>query len=392
MLYLTLWDDFDERPIHFIGQWPLRSDYSFDTRLPGGFGSGSFVLSSRYSGVQSKLFDNLMGRHVVVFDGYTGGRAYEGHVVSADRKSFGDGITITTEGYFTLGAKKIHGLVYNSTPVYASTIVSDTIHLATDALQGNFWNHGDAGITPTTIDLGMTFDFTGDVKLNDVITKMMSLGYTATDLRSMHFGIYDERTAWFFPEPKYHPNTVWWLIGRDNLVGGISVTSAQDEVYNKVYALYDDPNGGPTLTTVEENLISQAMYDSVKEGVINVGQVPTSVASILQKIYLKDHAFTLFKTSFTVSGMITPHQGGPRVPVHHLRAGDFIRVFSPDYDISDGYVFNAVPDNPSMSNPTEGMILSTSYNSSGELSIELGARTQMHDIIVERLGLVSGVA
>lgn len=379
---LAIWGDHTETGQTFFGTYPLGQNFSFSTQINGGFGDGTFHVGHRLPYKDREIFDQMGNGHAVVFD-WQGERAYEGRVDDLNSRKMGS-VEIATQGYYAHGAEKLHGLIYTS-PTYSHEVIDDTIALSGTGSGSTFWRQGNAGVERTDVDLG-NFDFTGDVKLNDVISQFEELGYKATDLRRMNFLVYDGRLCFYLPEPT--PNHyVNWYVQFGSLVNEHTSRSSMADVVNKLYALYDDPNGGPTLSTVLEDLISQAMYNQTREGVVSVGQMTPSVAAVLQALYLKNFAYRAFSTTLTVHGRVRDN-GWTWQPVHRVRAGDTIAILDRDPDLVSIIHANGV----SMPSESAGLILRTDYSGDGSMSLEFGKRAQSFDTVMKRLGLVSGTS
>ena len=383
MLYLRIYKMHQELPRDFLGQWRLENEYSFGTLIPGGFGQGNFTIRLRNLEEMYRVFEQLPEAHVVLEDRY-GDRVYEGRISDSSRGP-GGLISLTTEGYYVHATERLHGLIYSS-PTFAHEIISDTIQLAGDVELYPIWNDADGGVTQTDVDLG-NLDFTGDIKLDDVISKISAQGYLTTTLKRMFFNVWDYRLCYFVPEV-LPVDRMDWMIESSQVVGEGQVSLNNEELFNSVRALYDDPNGGPTLTSAIDDELSQAMYGRVKEAVISVGEVPSNVASLMQQLFLMQYAYQIYRVNMKVKGYIRNFQSGRDTFPYMIRAGDVISIAQGSYDIGAVHLNTQYGE---VRGPQDavGQILQTNYSSDGILTLDFGQKPAGYDIIVERLGLVA---
>jgi hypothetical protein len=348
---------------------------SFETVLPGGFGSASFVLLEEY-----RVLYNWYTKHLgksVVFYSPIGETLYEGRIETMDLTA--TDLRVSCVGWYAAANDLTNGLIYPiSTAKSASDIIIDAIDLVTD------WNdYNYAEILDLSTDITPQ-DFTGDVKISESIEECLKYGDDSTPPQELHFAIWENKVPFLFIEP-YPWEDPRWFVKLQNFVDlkGYSTSRSKANVYNKIQVLYDDPDIGKTFTAWAEDTDSQSVF-GVREGTINIGQSQSGVAIVVRDIAIETFAYPRQSSRLSIGGLARTFLGIEK-PIYYIRAGDQLRV-------SD---FEAVPEGFVQSSTgwdvASAFITRTRYNAdSGVLQLDLGTSKKNMDILMVRLGISAG--
>lgn len=387
ILYPVFYEDYNEDPKYVVEAAPGFQNLRIGTQLHGGFAGGSLYIPGD-TDISYWRYRNYIGSHCVVFDPLFR-RAYEGAVDSVEID--GGGVNIQLVGYYLEGDYLLHGNYYpggEGSETYAHNVIRDAI-----SLTGGLWSPKVARISTTDMDLDEK-DYTGSTKIVEAVEDVLKYGHSSTSLKPAYFAIYDHRIARFFPEPELNYLTStgsYWFLASENVgKSDFKLSLSRQGVFNKVWYLWDndaEDGVGPTLSeSPYENKISQKMF-RVREGVVDIGGVPESVANMVRNIFISRRAFPRSSFGFSVMG-ITRNQALCPDYLHRIRAGDIITVR--DFGLSgksylslDGYSASGLI----------GFVIRTEYDyDNNRLSLEVGTDDKSLDIILARWGVSGGIS
>jgi len=213
-LFIIFYDNYEESRQNLLEQIPAPEDLRFSTKLHGGYETASAAIPGARDKSQWR-YSSLLSSHMVIIDEYSR-RVWEGRVEDVELTN--EGVNIRAIGYFSHANEILHGLIYPGgvgTETYAHDIIIDTLNLTAQSFSSiRTWSTADAFIQQTDVDLGY-HDFTGEVKAMEAIERALRYGYKALDLRPIYFALYNQRTAFLFPEPTNVPDfqtDIKWII------------------------------------------------------------------------------------------------------------------------------------------------------------------------------------
>lgn len=350
-------------------------EFSFDTEIDGGYGAGTFFIATKYF-ENVALYRRYFNKILVLYSDY-GDRIYEGRV--EDVSITMTGVKIQTLGLYSHANDLLHGLVYpTSTPTSISEVIEDTIDLA------DLWSTDKYFVHQTTTDI-TPLDFTGEAKLRDAIVEVIKFGSDDVPPRPLHFQVWNNAICHLVAEPSLEQKTADVIIKTDfRRFGDVQATLSRSNIFNKIQAIYDDPVVGQDFTSFYEDADSQLKY-GIREGTINVGQVPASIAGLVAELALEAYKYPEQATSISLP-VYSSWSTRSRLPIYYVKAGDLIRIDDVDPSVSEliGGSFGS-----------EGSALTvvqkTSYSYPQDtMTITPGARNQTFDILLAQLGISVG--
>jgi len=163
-----------------------------------------------------------------------------------------------------------------------------------------------------------------------------------------------------------------------------------DTVYNKVWYLWDDnePDSvGPTLSSsADEDPVSQKIF-GIREAVVNVTQVPETVAQLVQDIFIERNAYPRQAFKGSITGRIN-HLSGMEDEPYMIKAGDTIAVA--DADLNAGISRLVIGE---AANAAAGFVTKTEYSyGRNTLQIDVGTDDRTMDFVFARWGIGGGVS
>lgn len=391
MLYPAFYLDALEYDSEFIEQLVDYEELSFSTQLNGGYSDCTLRVSGP-SDLAYERYRVLLGTHMVLWDSW-GDRIYEGRVQEINMIE--SGVEMTLYGYYAHANEVLHGLLYypDVDPVPVTDVIDDCIGLTYQIRSSQrTWQEKyaftlrDANVDVTALGVK---DYT-QAKIGEVIEEVTKLGYKETDGTPVYFAIWQNRIPYFWKEldPTQTSNLKslrFWIIESQNVVEPRK-TRSRDQVFNKVWGVYESAIGSVLTTSSAENKISQARF-GLREGTVNVGQTEEGVANSLRDAALERHSWPRQGYSMRIQGYIR-HYSGMKQPVYWVKAGDIIMLGYED-------PANADLDDPLCESTSSitGMIMSTNYNSGdGTLQIEINSNDTRFDILLARLGLGGSIS
>lgn len=380
LFYATIWKDQWEDAKYAIGSFVLNDGLRFGTQLHGGYSTASFPLTTSGK-VSADMYRLALGGHLVIFD-RLGTRVFEGQINRTSASS--RGLTATALGYFARAKKVlINDGVWTATNLTIYDVIKDCLE-AMDPVWSPFPGLlAGANFVVGKIGKGE------EIKVSDAITNVLKFGYKTTDLRGLFFALYEHRIARLIPEPVFDQVPDWHVELFTSASSDTTMELTIDDVYNKLYVLYDDAaddTTGPTLyPTPEEDWLSQNIYGTL-EGIINAGQYTQAVARDLLEAALERFAFPRQSFSATITTYVR-NAAGNLEPPYRIRAGDTIMVTDADPVTLDAHMFSS-----RSAGGLLGFVMSTEYDAQNQsLSITVGTGDNRFDYIMSRLGLRGGV-
>jgi hypothetical protein len=371
---VAIWKTYEENPQDFLEATNKHSGLTFETVLPGGFGTCSFKVGvGGWNAVH--WYRDYVGKHVVLFD-HLDRRLYEGRIASTDAE--GDGVSVSVEGYYAHAGDLIDGLIYPiDTPTSISQVIIDAVSLTSE------WSHDISMIKTTVTDITPQ-DFTGGKKIADAIQTVLKTGDDGLTPVPLYFAIWDYRRAFLFAEKQPTDIPDWQVFTKDfGGQSGLSLSRSRQSLYNKIQVLYDDPDIGQTFTDWYEDSLSQSLF-GVREGTMNIGSSDSGTAAIIAALALKAYAYPIQSSKLGISGRVYSIAGAPDFP-YMVRAGTLIRVN--DYDPT---VSQLVSGQGGM-DAAVAFITRTNYTADDNtLQVELGTAGYALDIELARIGASSG--
>jgi hypothetical protein len=307
---------------------------------------------------------------------YLGRKVFEGRIDETNADSEGVGIELS--GYYSHAQEELHGIIYPAgVPVSASEIIEDSVGLAP------LWSSDLSHILQTTADIS-PLDFSGEKKLDDAIREAMKYGSDDVIPRPLYFAIWDNRIPYFFVEPQIFDEPDWQIrIRYFSSRQGLSLNRSRRDVWNKIQVIYDDPDIGQTFTNFAEDEGSQKLFD-VREGTVNIGSALPGVADTVRDLALNSYAYPIQSSSFGIEGRVHNIAGAPEHP-YMVRAGSLVRINDYDASVSQLVTGGAGGDS------AIAFVNGTRYNADrNTLTLQLGRRNVVLDLLMSRLGLGAG--
>lgn len=278
------------------------------------------------------------------------------------------------------------GTAHNSTSTRASfsyttyDIVKDIVDFMSD-----YWQTAYAMLSRAVFKVGNQ-DFTGK-KVNDALENVLRFGYTESDLRPLYFAIWENRIPILFPEPE-----PWgwpdWKVSVNSITGGsLQIEQSLEGVYNRVYAVYDNIQGGVSLTLPADNTFSQSRFGII-EGKVQNGTTPEGIAlaNDLRDMAVQKFSYPRQIYSLEVKGLIKNAAENLDYP-YRMRAGQRILITDVDF-----FTPLATDIQSQESRGLSALIMKTNYTSSSRsMQIDLGLGDVSFETLMSRLGLSGGL-
>lgn len=379
-----IWRNLTNDHMGFIGNFDVSQTLSFSTQLNGGFGTCSFEVFLP-GALASAGYNEILGGHVVIFDRY-GDRTYEGRITDV---SLENGIiSVTADGYYSQG-----NYIMMPTELWTAdeTTIGDIVKDCVEYM--DCWNPTYVFIQDANFIVGKQ-ESTEEQKVNDILEKILKFPFREDYVLPVYLAIWSQRMVYLFPEidldlnPYPYPD---WLISAKSIIGeGIGTSTTLENVYNRIYALFDDTaddSTGPTLTTAADSYMSQYLY-GIREGVLNTGEYGQTMGEELRDLALKRYEFPVQQISFSV-GPLVQNLSGAQAESYRIRAGDFIIV----KDLDETYQGYGGGSRSKMLRGLTGFVVSTNYSSKdGTIDIQLGMTNWKFEYQMARLGLDGGIS
>lgn len=383
--YVGIWQNYTENNTYFLGAFDVTDSLVFDTQLHGGYYSASFTIPAR-GNLATILYRAMLGGHVVIFDQYAT-RVWEGSITNTATSS--TGIDITAAGYYEKTTHIFFDMIYTTSPTTVSTILKDAVDLVDEIADKHaFISSSDYNVMSTDPDTAavIPMDYT-DKKVSEAIESVMKFAYKEDDIRPIYFAVWNHQTPFLIPEPlpTSYPD---WHVSYHSVNGGRQgITLSLDEVFNRVYATYDNQGEGPSKTLPYENTISQNRY-GIREGIVqNGGSVEgLSVANDLAQLALNAYQYPRQVYSMEINGFVRHGSGFISEP-HRIKSGQMILLMDSDVMAANlGSLYGQAAQGFS------GFVLSTSYDASTHtMRVEFGSSDLSFETYMTRLGLSGGL-
>lgn len=261
---------------------------------------------------------------------------------------------------------------------YARDIIQDACDLVPSwgkpVYSGNF---------DSRIDVDMDFS---QVKVSDAVVDTLKFGFSNTYFLPAYLVIYTTRVPQIVVE-QTSVNPDWYLDVKLLTNDSIGMEVSLNDVFNRVFAVYDNANDGISVTEPANNYASQARY-GVREGLIDNGDTPGGLALAED---LRDTALEKYKNprrvvSITLGGYVR-NGSGSRDYVYKIRAGQ--NAVLSDLDLFSSQA-NYLSSESSV--PLNGFIFSTDYDvKNNTIKIDIGTDDLSFEVLMSRLGLSGGL-
>lgn len=354
-----------------IGNFDVSKTLAFSTQLNGGFATCSMIvpLPAAQGSMTARA---VLGSFCTVYD-EQGRYVYNGRVSAAS--STGDGVRVNCVGIFEDGAKKtVPTALWLSPTTTNGDVITDCVDLVPS------WRGGVNTARPN-VPVG-TQDYNDEVKVNAQIGEMLKVGYRTDSVKPMYFVIYNDQV----PQIVVEQGKVWqdWYVpaGVDGRIG--SSVSIQD-VYNKIYVLYDDTaedSVGPTMYPTAANDYGSQWKYGVREGVLNVGEYGLALGIDLQELAIQKYAQPTSGVPISITGFVQSHAGN-YVPSYMVRAGDLVGIIDND----ESAALHALDETE-----VGGFVTGTNFSASNMTTkLTLSTSDKRLDYLLARLGLTGGL-
>ena len=354
-----------------LGNFDVSKSLTFATQLNGGFSSASMLIQMPASQA-SLLARQALGSFCTVYDSQ-GRYVYNGRVSRADGAA--DGVRITCSGIFEDGAKKtVPTALWLSPTTTNGEVITDCVALV------DSWR-GGISLFQLNVPVGAQ-DYNDETKVNTMIVDMLKVGYRVDDISPAYLVIYNDQTPEIIVEraPQFLD---WYVLGADH-GGKIGSSVSLQDIYNKIYVLYDDTaedSVGPTMYPTAVNDYGSQFKYGVREGVLNVGEYGLSLGLDLQALAIQKYAQPTSGVPISVSGYIMSNAGN-YVPNYMVRAGDMVGIVEND----ESAALHALGET------TRGFVTGTNFSASNMTTkITLNNSDKRLDYLLARLGLSGGL-
>lgn len=189
-----------------------------------------------------------------------------------------------------------------------------------------------------------------DAPPSDILTKLASYGDSQATPRIWEWGVWEDQRLHF--RPRGGAGRIWYVDASD-----IQATRSLKDMYNNVYALYQDANGDTVRGSSTSDSASQGRYGLIRQASISADTTSSTQANAQRNAYLNDHKDPLPGAQITFSAVYDAYGG--RWPLWRVRSGDQI------------VIRNLPPGNAALDRVRHFRISTTTYNiASGTLSVE----------------------
>lgn len=355
-----------------VGSFDITKTFTFGTQLNGGFAQAGMEVNLPAT-LASSFIRRVLGSHATVYDNQ-GVYVYNGRVSSANASNVG--VKIGCSGFWEDGKKiTVPTALWLDPLTNNGQVISDLVDLVPSWVGGVNTGTMNVPVGPQ--------DYNDEVKVSDMIDRMLKVGYRTDQIYASYLAVYNGRLVHAIKE--HRGQFIDWLVGTGGSTKVGSSVSLQD-VYNKIFILYDDTaedSVGPTMYPVAaQDLGSQGQY-GVRQGVLNVGEFGLGIGLDLQGIAIKKYARPRSNVPLMVEGYVQRSDGSYE-PAYKVRAGQWIAIINSDEEA-------ALQTMPEASQ--EGFVTSTSYSSdSASLKITLSSGDRKLDYLLARLGLSGGLS
>lgn len=367
----------EENAHYFQGAFKVTSTITLSTQVHGGFANCSFEIPGAQD-ISDMRYKTFIGGEVVIMDIY-GRRVWEGWIVTMSYNA--TGVTVDAAGWYTKADKRFSDQIYT----LSGTTVYDVVKDATTRVPA--WRQTFIHMYNADFIVGAQ-DYT-DKKIREEIESVLKFGYSETDDRPVYFAIWEHRMPYLFPEPsaaeqKYQD----WTVSLTNVNGKEGLSQSLDNVFNKVYAVYDDvSDSGPSKTTAAEDTISQTRY-GLSEGLVQNGGSPEGLATAqdLRDMALAQYKYPRQMFTLDLSGIVHNGYGAYDYP-YMIRAGHILLINDMDtqamqWGVSSGSVGATIG----------GFVVNTDYDgASNTVTLAFGITDIKFDTQMSRLGLSGGL-
>jgi len=355
------------------GSHDISESLSFGTQLNGGFAEASMEVPLPENAAAS-FARAVLGSECVIYD-KLGRYIYNGRVTGVS--TVNKGVAVTARGFWEDGSK---------------ITVPTALWLGADTVNGTVIQEA-ASLVPSwgpillaancNVPVGPQ-DYDEESKVNDIILEMLKVGYRTDDIHPAYIALYNNRVGEIIIEQReVFPD---FYVTADTSKGSVGFSASLDNVYNKIYVLYDDPatdSVGPTMyPTPAQDGASQAKY-GLREGVLNTGEYGLGIGLDLLEVARLKYSWPVESRPVTITGYVR-NNAGSYVPSYMIRSGDFIVVTN--NDVSGATAASAEQ------NKVLGFVMSTQYNAgSNTMNLTLASGDRNLEYLLARLGLSGGL-
>lgn len=387
--YAQFWNDPDKWQNSLEASYALGDDFTFTTKLHGGFSTATFSFSDSHT-VIDDLYYRILGFHVEIFD-QRYNTVFEGYINELTKKD--TTLSVNCLGYYSKATTIIDDRIYVTSPTTLQEVVDDAADLI-DSWQRpvhDLWE-ADYNLMTTDPETGavMPLDFT-DINVNEAVERCLAYGHSVQYPEPAYLVLYEQRVPRIIKQ---------FSIGNAESMGGYieifsynldsaaGTSMSLNDVRNRVYAVYANEGEGPSKTTAANDLVSQSKYGIIDGMVQNGGnQEGLAMAESLRDYALQVHAYPKSTISVVVSGILKNANGWFEQP-WQVRAGR--NVLFPDLDL----VYSEYAGGLATFSLAKFSIFinSTSYSASNNaVTINVGLTESAFDVFMSRLGIQGGI-
>jgi len=356
-----------------VGTFDVSSGLSFGTQLNGGYAGASMQVNLPQR--QSSWFARtVLGSEVTIYDDL-GRYVYNGRVSGVNTIS--DGVGVTASGFWGDGSK-----ITVPTALWLDPATTNGLVIYEASALVPSWSPA-LGATYLNVPVGAQ-EYDDEVKVADLITEMLKVGYRTDSVVPVHIALYANQIPRMIVEDK--PVYINYYVEADTDKGASGSTISIDDVYNEIYALYDDPatdSVGPTMyPSPVSDLASQSKYGK-RQGIINTGEYGLGIAQDLLGLANIKYAWPTEQFPIEVSSYVR-NSNGAYEPPYVIKAGDWLSITNLD-EVSVLKSFD--PER------VDGFVTGTSYSSdSASIRITMGSGDKNLEYMLARLGLSGGLS
>lgn len=206
------------------------------------------------------------------------------------------------------------GIAVQAHVVYADEIVKDMVS-ATATLNSTQLNTSTALIQSPALDLQN--ERYEDARPADVLDRLVRLGDNQTTPRQWEWGVYSDRRLYYRPQGSA---AATWYVD----ISALEVQRTLDELYNAIYASYQDASNSVLRTAANTDSASVARYGLTRRRVQDAQTTSATQANAQRDAVLADTKNPRPRSGITVARLFDAN--GARWPLTSVRAGDTVII------------------------------------------------------------------